>query len=61
MFQQWVQDNIKNLQFSDKVEMDESLFGRRVKFHHCGNPNMGVKVWVVTVQAKIQSSVAHSC
>ena len=26
-------------------EIDESLFGRRVKYHR-GNPNVGVKVWV---------------
>ncbi len=36
----------KNLQFTDKVETDESLFGRPVKFHR-GSPNVGVKVWVV--------------
>ncbi len=46
LFRQWMQDNIINLQFTDEVEIDESLFGRRVKFHR-GNPNVGVKVWVV--------------
>ena len=37
--------NIKNLKLSGTIEIDESLFGRRVKFHR-GNPNKGMKVWI---------------
>ena len=32
--------------FPGIIEVDESLFGRKVK-HHRGNPNVGVKVWIV--------------
>ena len=38
------QDN-KNLKLQGEIEIDESLFGRRVKFHR-GNPNKGMKVWI---------------
>lgn len=34
---------IKTKKLSGTVEIDESLFGRRVK-HHRGDPNRGVKV-----------------
>ena len=36
---------IKNLKLHGEIEIDESLFGRRVKFHR-GNPNKGMKVWI---------------
>ncbi len=37
--------NIKELQLSGEIELDESLFGRKVKYHR-GNPTVGTKVWV---------------
>ena len=30
---------------SGEIEIDESLFGRKVKYHR-GNPHVGVKVWI---------------
>ena len=34
--------------FEGDVEIDESLFGRRCKYHH-GNPHVGLKVWIFGV------------
>ena len=31
--------------FTGEIEIDESLFGRRIK-HHRGNPKSGLKIWV---------------
>lgn len=43
VIKQYVFDEMQTLQMSGIIEVDESLFGRRVKFHR-GNPNRGVKV-----------------
>ena len=32
-------------QLEGEIEIDESLFGRRVKYHR-GNPHVGVKIWI---------------
>ena len=34
-----------NETLSGEVELDESLFGRKVKYHR-GNPNLGTKIWI---------------
>ena len=34
-----------HMQLSGDVEIDESLFGRKVKYHR-GNPHVGCKIWV---------------
>ena len=46
MFVQWVHDLMQNSKLSGEVEVDESLFGRKVKAHR-GNPKKGRQVWVV--------------
>ena len=43
---QWVHIELKNKKFSGIIEVNESLFRRKVKHSHC-NPNVGVKVWTV--------------
>ncbi|MCG7867879.1 MAG: IS1595 family transposase [Candidatus Thiodiazotropha taylori] len=45
MFKDYFKRNIEPQVLSGEIEIDESLFGRRVKYHR-GNPNVGVKVWV---------------
>ena len=45
-FMQWVHVELKENKFSRIIEGDESLFGRKVK-HHRGDPNVGVKVWIL--------------
>ncbi len=42
---QWVWDLYQNVQLEGEVEIDESLFGRRCKYHR-GNPHGGLKVWI---------------
>ena len=36
--------NIRDVKFQGEIEVDESLFGRRTKYHR-GNPR-GLKVWI---------------
>lgn len=43
LFREYVYNTYENLVFHGDVEVDESLFGRRVKAHR-GNPRRGVKV-----------------
>ena len=43
---QWVADTLLHVKFTGVVEIDESMFGRPVKYHK-GNPNVGLKVWIV--------------
>ncbi|XP_045191303.2 uncharacterized protein LOC123548134 [Mercenaria mercenaria] len=38
------------------VEIDESLFGRRVKYHR-GNPNKGLKVWIFGLVDRESNSI----
>lgn len=45
LFRQYVNDTMSDLKFEDIVELDESLFGRKYKYHR-GNPNKGTKVWI---------------
>ena len=43
MFKEYFHRHIKDKKLSGEIEIDESLFGRRVK-HNRGNPNAGLKV-----------------
>ena len=42
----YVEVHTKLMKLSGTIEIDESLFGRKVKAHR-GNPNHGLKVWIV--------------
>lgn len=42
VFKEYFHNTLRNVKFQGIVEIDESLFGRRVKFHK-GNPNRGLK------------------
>ena len=42
---EYVYKNVFAMKFMGDVEIDESLFGRKVKYHR-GNPHVGCKVWV---------------
>ena len=48
IFIQWVWEEIihPDYQLSGVVEIDERLFGRRIKYHK-GNPRSSAKVWIV--------------
>ena len=48
IFHQWVQSNISDneVKLSGEVEIDESLFGRKVK-HNRGDPSKGNKIWII--------------
>ena len=37
--------NIKNLVMSGEIEIDESLFGRKIKYHR-GYPRPGLRIWI---------------
>ncbi|KAK3107606.1 hypothetical protein FSP39_018210 [Pinctada imbricata] len=45
LFKEYFHRHIRCRKLSGEIEIDESLFGRRVK-HNRGNPNKGVKIWV---------------
>lgn len=45
LFKEYFHRNIKHKKLSGEIEIDESLFGRKVK-HHRGDPNKGLRVWV---------------
>ena len=47
LFMEWVLQHVMNeeMKFSGEVEVDESLFGRKCKYHR--GANQGIKVWVV--------------
>jgi hypothetical protein len=37
--------HVRNTKLTGEIEIDESLFGRRVK-HNRGNPHRGLKIWI---------------
>ena len=45
LFKDDFRSNRMHQSFCGEIEIDESLFGRRVEYHRI-NPNVGVKVWV---------------
>ncbi|XP_078329246.1 uncharacterized protein LOC111114334 [Crassostrea virginica] len=44
-FKEYFYTDLRHRTLRGVVEIDKSLFGRRVKFHR-GNPNLGMKVWI---------------
>ena len=48
LFKEHFHRNTKGKKLQGEIEIDESLFGRRVKYHR-GNPNAGLKVSCTTV------------
>lgn len=45
LFMEHFQRNVRKKRLNGVIEIDESLFGRRVKYHR-GNPHVGIKIWV---------------
>ena len=45
MFKETVHISVGNMKLSGEVEIDESVFGRKVKYHR-GNPHVGRQVWI---------------
>ena len=45
VFKEYFHRYTKHRRIGGEIEIEESLFGRRVKFHR-GNPNKGLKVWI---------------
>nr|XP_011443777.2 uncharacterized protein LOC105339761 [Crassostrea gigas] len=45
IFKEYFYRNLRFKKLHGIIEIEESLFGRRVKFHR-GNPNRGLKIWI---------------
>ena len=45
LFKEHFHRNTKHVKLSGEIEIDESLFGRRMKYKK-GNPNAGLKIWI---------------
>lgn len=45
LFLQWVHDTLPTMMLEGTIEIDESLFGRKVKYHR-GDPQPGMDIWV---------------
>lgn len=45
IFKEYFYRTVSYMKLSGEVEIDESLFGRRVKYHR-GNPHVGCKIWI---------------
>ena len=45
LFKENFHQNIKNLVMSGEIEIDESLFGRKIKYHR-GNHRPGLRIWI---------------
>ena len=45
MFKEHFHRNTKHVKFSGTIEIDESFFGRKMKYHK-GNPSSGLKIWI---------------
>ncbi len=43
-----MQDTLPEITFTEEVEIDESFFGRRCKYHR-GNPKIGVRIWILGI------------
>ena len=56
MFKDFFKRNIENQVLFGVIEIDESLFGRRVKYHR-GNPNVDVKVWVFSLVERSSNTI----
>lgn len=56
LFKEYFHRNIRHKVIHGTVEIDESLFGRRVKYHR-GNPNKGLKIWIFGLVDRDQNTV----
>ena len=56
IFKEYIQTVLPNIIFEGDVEIDESLFGRRCKYHR-GNPNVGIKVWIFGIISRATNSI----
>ena len=45
LFKEHFHKNIKGKTISGETEIDESLFGRKIKYHR-GNPRPGLRIWI---------------
>ena len=45
LFKEHFHENIKGKTISGEIEIDESLFGRKIKYHR-GNPRPGLCIWI---------------
>ena len=45
LFMEYCHVNIKNRQLIGEIVIDESFFGRKMKYHR-GNPSPGLKIWI---------------
>lgn len=48
LFKAYVADNMTNIKLRGTIELDESMFGHKFKYHR-GNPNCGLKVWIFSM------------
>ena len=58
IFIQWVWEDIilPEYKLSGIIEIDDSLFGRRIKYHK-GNPGSAERIWIVGLVARIRGRV----
>lgn len=45
LFKEYFQIHIKTKILTGEIEIDESLFGRKIKYNK-GNPNLGLRIWI---------------
>ena len=53
---EYVYTTMTNIVFEGDVEIDESLFGRRCKYHR-GNARVGMKVWIFGIISRATNSL----
>lgn len=56
LFKDYFQVLLKNKLLEGEIEIDESLFGRKVKYHK-GNPNPGLRIWIFGMVDRATNSV----
>ena len=56
MFKEFFQGTIRYKVLSGEIEIDESLFGRRIKYNR-GNPNPGMKIWIFGLVERASNSL----
>lgn len=45
LFKEYYHTNIKHKTLAGEIELDESLFGRKIKYRR-GNPHLGLRIWI---------------
>jgi len=56
LFKEYHYRHLRNKKLSGVIEIDESLFGRRVKYHR-GNPRKGLRIWVFGMVERDSNSI----